>query len=165
MSSVEEACIHLLTLKVPMRVDSDEWLEVSGYESMFELAVALMSLEILEEAPPLLSRGLNPDSDKEGAGQDQGLEFELNMEQEQVLRQIMAQLGLYFVTSAAGTGKSAVLKELCRRLRATTMYEPVVLAPSGVAAFNVAGLTLHHFFGVSGARPTGQSGNVEGLYP
>lgn len=47
-----------------------------------------------------------------------------------------------FVTGKAGTGKSTLLAHFCR----TTNKEPVVLAPTGVAALNVKGQTIHSFF-------------------
>jgi len=48
-----------------------------------------------------------------------------------------------FVTGRAGTGKSTLL----RCFRATTRKPLVVLAPTGLAAINVGGQTVHSFFG------------------
>ena len=47
-----------------------------------------------------------------------------------------------FLTGKAGTGKSTFLKYIC----ASTSKEHVVLAPTGIAAVNVGGQTLHSFF-------------------
>jgi ATP-dependent DNA helicase PIF1 len=47
-----------------------------------------------------------------------------------------------FITGKAGTGKSTLLQYF----RDTTKKKPVVLAPTGVAALNVGGQTIHHFF-------------------
>lgn len=47
-----------------------------------------------------------------------------------------------FVTGNAGTGKSTLI----RHLRRTLMKDIVVLAPTGVAALNVGGMTVHSFF-------------------
>lgn len=47
-----------------------------------------------------------------------------------------------FLTGKAGTGKSTFLKYLCSHIRKNY----VVLAPTGVAAINVGGVTLHSFF-------------------
>jgi energy-coupling factor transporter ATP-binding protein EcfA2 len=47
-----------------------------------------------------------------------------------------------FVTGNAGTGKSTLLKYLI----ATTKKNVVVLAPTGLAAINVGGQTIHSFF-------------------
>ncbi|HRJ14801.1 MAG TPA: AAA family ATPase, partial [Saprospiraceae bacterium] len=46
-----------------------------------------------------------------------------------------------FITGRAGTGKSTLL-QLFRR---TTRRKTVVLAPTGVAALNVRGQTIHSF--------------------
>lgn len=47
-----------------------------------------------------------------------------------------------FLTGKAGTGKSTFLKYICSQ----TTKEFVVLAPTGIAAVNVGGQTLHSFF-------------------
>lgn len=47
-----------------------------------------------------------------------------------------------FLTGKAGTGKSTFLKYIC----ANTKKEHVVLAPTGIAAVNVGGQTMHSFF-------------------
>ncbi|MEL6670072.1 MAG: AAA family ATPase, partial [Bacteroidota bacterium] len=48
-----------------------------------------------------------------------------------------------FITGRAGTGKSTLL----RLFQQTTSRRVVVLAPTGVAALNVKGQTIHSFFG------------------
>ncbi len=48
-----------------------------------------------------------------------------------------------FITGRAGTGKSTLLQ----LFRNTTRKKAVVLAPTGVAALNVRGQTIHSFFG------------------
>lgn len=47
-----------------------------------------------------------------------------------------------FLTGKAGTGKSTFLKHLCD----TTHKKHVVLAPTGIAAINANGSTIHSFF-------------------
>lgn len=47
-----------------------------------------------------------------------------------------------FLTGKAGTGKSTFLKHLCSE----TKKKHIVLAPTGVAAINAEGVTLHSFF-------------------
>lgn len=47
-----------------------------------------------------------------------------------------------FLTGKAGTGKSTFLKYIC----AHTKKKHVVLAPTGIAAINAGGVTLHSFF-------------------
>ena len=48
-----------------------------------------------------------------------------------------------FVTGKAGTGKSTLI----RYLRESTRKQTVVLAPTGIAALQVGGATIHSFFG------------------
>jgi len=47
-----------------------------------------------------------------------------------------------FLTGKAGTGKSTFLKYIC----ANTRKKHVILAPTGIAAINAGGQTLHSFF-------------------
>lgn len=47
-----------------------------------------------------------------------------------------------FLTGKAGTGKSTFLRYICEN----TKKNYVVLAPTGIAAVNVGGMTLHSFF-------------------
>ena len=47
-----------------------------------------------------------------------------------------------FLTGKAGTGKSTFLRYVCE----TTKKNFVVLAPTGIAAVNVGGMTMHSFF-------------------
>lgn len=47
-----------------------------------------------------------------------------------------------FLTGKAGTGKSTLLKHICK----TTHKKHIVLAPTGIAAVNVGGMTMHSFF-------------------
>ncbi len=57
-----------------------------------------------------------------------------------------------FVTGRAGTGKSTLLQ----LFRNTTRKKTIVLAPTGVAALNVKGQTIHSFFGFP-AKPLNKS--------
>jgi ATPase subunit of ABC transporter with duplicated ATPase domains len=52
---------------------------------------------------------------------------------------------MIYLTGKAGTGKTTFLKYL----RATTKKNLVVLAPTGVAAVNAGGQTIHSFFQIS----------------
>lgn len=47
-----------------------------------------------------------------------------------------------FLTGKAGTGKSTFLRHIC----STTKKKHVVLAPTGIAAINAGGSTMHSFF-------------------
>ena len=58
-------------------------------------------------------------------------------------RQIVEETGMsLFLTGKAGTGKTAFL----RRLKEDSPKRMIVLAPTGIAAINAGGMTLHSFF-------------------
>ncbi|MCQ2396082.1 MAG: PIF1 family ATP-dependent DNA helicase [Lentisphaeria bacterium] len=65
----------------------------------------------------------------------------LNKEQQAALDAMLAGRNI-FLTGEAGTGKSTILREFQERCQG----ECVFLAPTGVAAINVQGTTLHSFF-------------------
>lgn len=71
-----------------------------------------------------------------------------------------------FITGKAGTGKSTLLAHF----RAHTGSNPVILAPTGVAALNVGGETVHRFFrfGIdvtpNGVRASGRKPRNPDLY-
>jgi tetratricopeptide (TPR) repeat protein/energy-coupling factor transporter ATP-binding protein EcfA2 len=73
------------------------------------------------------------------------LEFQLdtdNKEFEDALQLITHTRQSVFLTGKAGTGKSTFLKYICEH----TKKKYVVLAPTGIAAINAGGVTLHSFF-------------------
>ena len=72
----------------------------------------------------------------------QDTEIEFNEQFSKALHLLQSGTGNIFVTGKAGTGKSTLL----RYFRAHTDKKLVVLAPTGVAALNVAGETIHSFF-------------------
>ena len=55
-----------------------------------------------------------------------------------------------FLTGKAGTGKSTFLRYICEH----TKKKHVVLAPTGIAAINAGGATLHSFFKLPFHPPT-----------
>ncbi len=65
-----------------------------------------------------------------------------NPEMLQVLQLVTHTRQSVFLTGRAGTGKSTFLKYLCGQ----TKKKHVVLAPTGIAAINAEGVTLHSFF-------------------
>lgn len=65
-----------------------------------------------------------------------------NSEFQNALNLIQFTRNSVFLTGKAGTGKSTLLKYICNQ----TKKKYVVLAPTGVAAINVGGSTLHSFF-------------------
>lgn len=65
-------------------------------------------------------------------------------EYQAALDYIAQETGHLFVTGRAGTGKSTLL----RALRDILPSEMVILAPTGLAAVNIGGQTIHSFFGL-----------------
>lgn len=73
------------------------------------------------------------------------LEFQLdtdNREFQDALQLISHTRQSVFLTGKAGTGKSTFLKYICEH----TKKKHIVLAPTGIAAINAKGVTLHSFF-------------------
>lgn len=73
------------------------------------------------------------------------LEFQLdtqNKEFQDALQLITHTRQSVFLTGKAGTGKSTFLKYICKH----TKKKYIVLAPTGIAAINAGGVTLHSFF-------------------
>lgn len=73
------------------------------------------------------------------------MEFQLdtnNKEFQDALQLITRTRQSVFLTGKAGTGKSTFLKYICKH----THKKYVVLAPTGIAAINAGGVTLHSFF-------------------
>lgn len=60
------------------------------------------------------------------------------------------ELGSSLITSLlhTGTGKSAVLKKICK-IAEDNHFQPIRLAPSGIAAVNIKGQTLHWWFHIT----------------
>jgi len=72
--------------------------------------------------------------------------IELNDDFKYVLETLEDTRESLFVTGRAGTGKSTLL----RLFRDATKKKAVVLAPTGIAALNIGGQTIHSFFGLPG---------------
>jgi len=70
-------------------------------------------------------------------------DIEINAKFSEALEIMNAGKRNLFVTGRAGTGKSTIL----RYFRDTTERQIAVLAPTGVAAINIGGETMHSFFG------------------
>lgn len=65
-----------------------------------------------------------------------------NPEFQQVYRLLNQTSVNIFLTGKAGTGKSTFLKYICSKIK----KKFIVLAPTGIAAINVGGVTIHSFF-------------------
>lgn len=68
--------------------------------------------------------------------------IELTSEFKYTLNEIQRRRRSLYVTGSAGTGKSTLIKHFL----ATTDLETIVLAPTGVAAVEIGGQTIHSFF-------------------
>ncbi len=71
--------------------------------------------------------------------------IEINHAFQQALDALESSASHIFISGKAGTGKSTLLEYFCNN----TKKKPVVLAPTGVAAINVKGQTIHRFFNFS----------------
>ncbi|MBK6860888.1 MAG: AAA family ATPase [Saprospiraceae bacterium] len=73
---------------------------------------------------------------------DDSFIFQLNPEHHYVLDQLDSLKGCLFLTGRAGTGKSSLI-QLFKKLNAKRV---IYLAPTGVAAVQIKGQTIHSFF-------------------
>lgn len=138
MTDVEETCMHLLMLGMPTRTDCDHWLESYGVGSFMQLAEITLPPNVLDRIVPMEQERL-----------DAAEEIYLNREQETVASALtsITSAQCNIVHGPAGTGKSTLLKALRNQLAQGGVFEPIVLSPTGVAAVNIGGRTLHSFFG------------------
>jgi ATP-dependent DNA helicase PIF1 len=143
MTTIDEACVHLLMLHLPTRMDCTGWKGHYGMDSYFAVAQQFLPQEVFESVVEPLG----------------GIQVEGNMDNDVALDQEQTEIvnlsmdgNFRFIHGSAGTGKSTILRALCHQLRHQGRYEPIVLAPSGVAAKNVNGWTIHHFFGASASE-------------
>jgi hypothetical protein len=65
-----------------------------------------------------------------------------------------------YITGKAGTGKSTFLRHYCQN----TQKKYLILAPTGIAAINIGGQTLHSFFGLPW-RPLQPNDNAITYFP
>jgi ATP-dependent exoDNAse (exonuclease V) alpha subunit len=70
------------------------------------------------------------------------MNIEITEEFEKAIDLMEGDSPIIYITGKAGTGKSTLLEYF----RSVTNKKPVVLAPTGVAAVNVGGETIHSFF-------------------
>lgn len=69
-------------------------------------------------------------------------DFKLGEEQQKMYNKVENTYDNYLITGKAGTGKSELLKYLVKH----TSKKTIVLAPTGIAALNIGGMTLHSLF-------------------
>ena len=70
------------------------------------------------------------------------MQFTLTNEIKKILEILNNTNESIFITGAAGTGKSSLLNYFVKH----TNKKHVILAPTGIAALNVNGQTIHSFF-------------------
>ncbi|SCV05545.1 LANO_0H09846g1_1 [Lachancea nothofagi CBS 11611] len=76
--------------------------------------------------------------------------IELTAEQRKVINLIVSERKNVFYTGSAGTGKSVVLRELVKQLRARYGESAVAItASTGLAAVNIGGITVNRFSGIN----------------
>ena len=74
--------------------------------------------------------------------------IELNPQQKYILSQLLRPIwetNVVFITGAAGTGKSTLLRKFVEKISDRNY---VIVAPTGIAALTVGGQTIHSFFGL-----------------
>ena len=71
--------------------------------------------------------------------------IQLSDEQQAIVDRILGSNDNFFITGKAGTGKSVVLRHLSKNV----VGRCCIAAPTGIAALNVSGQTLHSLFGLS----------------
>lgn len=145
MTNVEDAAIHLLKLNYVTRSDCAAWLEEMSVSTYFEVAWAVLPHKVLQQVTPFVGQ---QQSGAAGDNQSRAAFGMLNQGQTQLLHEIAATEEPQLVIGSAGTGKSTLLKGLVFYLRTFTEFEPIVLAPSGIAAMNIQGVTVHRYFGI-----------------
>jgi len=76
-------------------------------------------------------------------------EYDLDVEQRLILQHVISGKSV-FVTGAAGTGKSILLRHIIHILQIAypEQYEVAVTAPTGIASFPLGGYTLHSWAGL-----------------
>ncbi|KAF9990837.1 hypothetical protein BGZ79_004758, partial [Entomortierella chlamydospora] len=131
LTDAEDACVHLIKLHYPTRLGCEGWLDETGLDSFFDIAAEWLPRNVLEDVMPLLPFPYDEELQQADGWIASAL---LNMEQRSVLDEIISNPGCHLVTGSAGTGKSTLLRSLIHHLKLDDDYEPIVLAPTGIAA-------------------------------
>lgn len=108
-----------------------------GYEGRVRDVVELLPFNVVDCS----QNSPSPTNDDAMASAVPPKRIELTAEFETAL-EILTSGGSMFLTGKAGTGKSTLI----RHFMASTQRQVVVAAPTGIAALNVDGLTLHRLF-------------------
>jgi hypothetical protein len=81
-------------------------------------------------------------------------QIHLNEQQQYALYQAVTARRNMLLQGAAGTGKSLVLRTIRHKLVYEKGARVFVVAPTGIAALNVGGMTLHEYLGIGGVLPS-----------
>src|SRR5689334_18167413 len=100
-----------------------------------QFGISPVSIEKLNRAA--LQKARSPRSTAPGP-----LDIEITPEYQEILDWLNAKAPMVFVTGKAGTGKTTLIRFLKQKFDGHL----VVVAPTGVAALNVGGATIHSFF-------------------
>lgn len=103
----------------------------------------------IENQINIFSDSENLNSDTLSTSNDSALEFDLDSEQSAAFELMNDTNNNLFITGKAGTGKSYLLKYFV----AKSYKKILVLAPTGIAALNVNGVTIHSAFGFNNLKP------------
>ncbi len=97
-----------------------------------------LSSSVIQQAVGMTPPGLDRQSERAGIPSD----FELTREFSTAFDMLEHTKRHYYVTGNAGTGKSTLLYYFKEK----TQKKTVVVAPTGIAAVNIGGSTIHSFF-------------------
>lgn len=119
--------------------------ELDFYKNIEEDSGKLNALHSSEEQQQLLEQATEQiNNARQGSGDSSYVEKSfLDSEQHYACEEMELSNRNFFITGKAGTGKSFLLNVF----RRTTTKSHIVLAPTGIAALNVKGATLHSTFG------------------
>lgn len=115
---------------------------------------------IKEEKSGQLSLILEPvdETNDEFTEPSEEKKVEFNTQQQVVFDKLMNSKNHVFLTGSGGTGKSFVLNEYMRQ---TPDVDRLICAPTGIAACNVGGLTIHSTFGLGFDKDRGIHYDIE----
>lgn len=107
MTTIDEACVHLLMLHLPTHMDCTEWKAHYGINSFFGLAQQFLPQEEFESV-------VEPLGEIQIKGNMEN-DIVLNQEQTQIVNQSMDG-NFRLIHGSAGMGKSTILQALCHQL-------------------------------------------------
>jgi tRNA A37 threonylcarbamoyladenosine biosynthesis protein TsaE len=113
--------------------------------SLFDIVKSILGIKPVKVGDIRSSISTSPNSSallRLRAANERIEDIEVIPEYKKICALINAGVPLVFVTGGAGTGKSTLIQFL----RNTLNFQIAVVAPTGIAALNVHGVTIHSFF-------------------